>query len=362
MGLCRTNTSMVLRYYFALFILFSCLTAQAKSPLEQANDLYKTKQFNKSLAILSKHYKIKKITSDTPPEVYELVGKVFVQKRNFKMAIRFFRAAIASRYANKDKKAMQTYFKQGNADGLDELPEDLYKYYFLILGTSIYYADYLIENGQKPDNNLNQYVEVFGSILTEADYKTDQVEKLVKLYEGKIREIERSEFKSNWFMSAGYISWQDKVTFVDVDGSEYDLIAPAEGIGLGVGWQKHNFYWGYKFELRYSSLSANAGFNDSDVSYFQESVPVTFFGLEGGIFTLPFTGDVGIGLSVPVFFKSGQYEAPSGTEIKDASKISTGLILEGIWYTGGWSLTSQVGKIIGLTSAYWGVHLSYHFN
>lgn len=316
---------MVLR----LILLFSVLLsqsafAQKKNPrtiyLKVAQKLYLKKQYQKSVSTLKRYYRISS-PSDLPTPVVQLLALDFLKLKKYKVSAQYFHLIIKRRYNKKHREVLRS-LDNGSLDEM-EIPQKLLRIYYHL--GQIYYTIFnrtqsipyyrasekyfkICETKEHLDDNSMEYREALAAIKSDIDKK---------------------EFKREWFLSAGIINWQEKLELQSATtGNTTKLLSNAKAMCIGGGFRYSNAYHGMEISSCAFSGSAKISSTNPSVTYSQEGIAVTGLLLDTGYIFKPYSEKTSLTFSLPLFYRDGDYTQPDNFTILGKGQLSAGFMLK----------------------------------
>jgi hypothetical protein len=269
-------------------------------------------------------------------------------------ALKIYFYLLKKKYRRKDSMVRRHFKLKKDIDEIDELPNGMLKIYYALFHS--YVAIY-------HDKNYKQYEEfakLYGELLVEQEFKEDEVEKILAgLQKAKQKEIDSKE-RTEYYLGLAYSTWQDLLVLRAPDGSESDIKSSAEGTTLFGIMTKGNYFYEYRFEFAITKASATVGEDNSGFVYFQTNVPEVMLSASVGHLWKT-SKSVGIGLSIPAIYRTGDFTTPAGFEIDKGDIFSVGLLGNLTWNISSFLLDFKFGKILGFHSSFAQLGLAYKF-
>ena len=137
------------------------------------------------------------------------------------------------------------------------------------------------------------------------------------------------------------------------------IFANVKGTCFGGGYRWYNATWDYNIGGCWAFAEATAGADSTTVQYFQSGVGVGAFILSPTALWKPKSGDVALGLTLPIMLKNGDYDTPQveGFTLEDTNIISIGYQIEADWmfkvFKKEMGIYTKIGKIFKLSSSMW---------
>ncbi|MBK24568.1 MAG: hypothetical protein CME70_11290 [Halobacteriovorax sp.] len=189
------------------------------------------------------------------------------------------------------------------------------------------------------------------------DYDFDEVSEEMLL---SLNEIEKIQFKLNYFASVHFITWNYLLSMVDSQGRQAGLYSKEKGPCIGGGLNYSNHYWGVSLSGCYAYMAATVGEDSTSIKYSQDNVSVDAVVFKFPIFWKP-QDDISIGVAPLIIYHRGDYTAPVGGQIMDENDISVGYVVRGTWRLSNVELDVGLGDVKEYKSGLWELGLSYSF-
>lgn len=366
---------MVLRAFLTFFILFSLVepgiartrkqrrdaSKRDKRTFKKAKAAYSNGRYNLSLSILKKRYDLK--SAATPSGALQLAAWDYEKLGAIKNAQNIYAILIKSRFKSINTKVLRSYNKNGNADDLpDEIPEKLLTYYHkrAEMLVQIYMREYAKSSNDRRER-FRKNAKRLLDILTESDYEEDDaVEELLANLERFVKAKKDKIYNTNYYGSFDYISWRDKIELVTPSGLKVNLKTSNQGYCVGGGVKFENATYVWNLGGCYAFTNATVGTSQSEISYFQKNVPVNMLMFTPGTLWKPRSGEVAIGMSFPLAYRSGDFTEPEGYTLESKVKFTYGYLLEGHWKLNPLDFVLKFGKVVGMSSSLWSFGLRYN--
>ncbi len=213
----------------------------------------------------------------------------------------------------------------------------------------------------KPSSSVFQ--ELF-SMLEESDSfeQSDEYdfEVLYELYDVELDKFNRSKFNSDYFVSLSYLTWNYDLELKDSSGNVTSLNSKERGPCLGGGYRKMNALWGIESSLCYAYLTATVGEDSNSIKFIQSDIPVDALMSMTSLIWRP-KDRVFVKFGIPLLFKRGDYNAPSGGRIDGEESFSFGYQFSGEWSFENISFAITLGSLNEYPSSFWGLDLRTYF-
>jgi hypothetical protein len=281
------------------------------------------------------------------------------------MALANLFRAIKNHHRLAHDKNMQSFKTNDSADEIEEQNKGLLSIYFKLARNylSIAIAGTITDQPTEDQLFASEQAKKYIEICIAQEYREEDAEKMRETLTNWGQERERRQFSKRYFMGVGFASWQDSLTLVnDTQQSETELLATTEGPCIGGGIDASNFYWGWKLEACLAFATANVGENSRNVDYFQQGVGVTALLTSPGIYYRPNSGEVALGLEIPILLRSGDYTAPAGNfSLQETSLVALGVGTELRWFYQKVDFSGKMTKFLGMPSVFWMGMAHYRF-
>lgn len=304
-----------------LFFMLGCLPALGQSNSQKrfislASKAHSKKEYEKSNGYISKAYNIKK-TRGVPSRVLYLYAVNLQKLGKHKASIYYFNRMIKKGYLKAHVKAIKM-LQADEVDG-DEIPKLLNATYFYMAQS--YYAIF----ASTDDKLYAERAKKFFKICDDSGFN-DRCYDFIENINAKLDVIQKSKKSFEFFVYAGRIMFNDRVKIKNNDtGNSATILSATDGLCYGAGLRLQNYFKGWQFSgCAYSGYAGVNGEIDS-TTYKQLGVPIAGLYAEGGYFWRTDSESTRLGVSVPVFYRSGLYSQPSGYSIEGARNTSFGL-------------------------------------
>jgi hypothetical protein len=317
---------MVLRILLTLLLIASSQSfARSKSKrsmyLKIAQKQYAKKQFAKSIRTLNKYYDIHR-PEDLPSSVVLLLALNFSKQKKYYKAARYMHIYLRKKYRTLHKRVIEAHTE----DTLDdiEVPDKVLRVYYH-LGRAYYYAFSKTQNPMYYKASTK-----FFEICEEKEHLDDNASKYLDSLRNKKQYMEDKEFKWEFYGTSGLIMWQEPIRLKNEStGSSEKLLSNNRGICLGGGVRLANAFHGFKINGCYINAAATVIAADPAGSgYNQSGVAVNGLLMDSGYFITPMGKESAFGVSLPLFFRQGDYAEPSGYSILGKGQLSAGVLLD----------------------------------
>lgn len=314
---------MVLRFLVCCIALFisTQIFAQTKGQkrfISLASKAHAKKQYAKSNKYLKRAFNFKR-TKRIPATVLYLYAVNLQKLGNHKNAVYYLSQMIKKQYLKKHLKVMKAY-RDDEIDG-DEIPKLLKATYFYIAQ-----SHYAIFNKTKEKSYAEKAKKYF-KICDESDFN-DRCADFLENIEEKLNYAEKIKEEFEFFLYAGRLMLNDRIGIKDnSSGASASILSSADGVCYGAGLRLQNYFKGWQVSgCLYSGFAALKG-EISGTQYKQLGVPVAGLYSEVGRYWRTDDQSTRLGLSVPLFYRSGLYSQPTGFTLEDAQKLSFGAAL-----------------------------------
>ncbi len=337
---------MVLRLIILSLLCSFTLSAAPKSGrsmyLKLAQKYYLKKNYRKSVIVLRKKFNIRK-TRKTPTSVIQLLALNYLKLKKYNRASKYFHIVIKRRYRKKHLRILRS-LNLGSIDKIKIPPKLLRIYYHL---GQIYYQIFT------KTRSIPYYraSEKYFKICEEKEHLDDNASEYMEALSSIKALIDKKEFQSEWFLSAGMMNWQEKLELKSsTSGKKTKLLSNAKAICLGGGYRYANAYHGFEVASCAFSGSANVSANNT-ATYSQNGVAVTGFILDSGYMLKPTSENVSFTLSLPLFYRDGDFEQPDNYSILGKGQLSAGVQIKARYEFSMADLIFSMGNL-GATNIY----------
>ena len=206
-----------------------------------------------------------------------------------------------------------------------EVPDKLLRIYYRL--GQIYYLYYT-----KTQNTVYfRAAEKYFKICEEKEHLDDNASTYLENLAAKQDLIEKKEFSWKWFASTGILNWQEKLILEDTTtGNQTKLLSNARAMCIGGGFRYTNAFHG--FEAQACGFSGSAKITAANpVLYSQDGVGVSGFVLDSGYTIIAKSAKAAFTFSLPLFYRSGDYEQPTNYQILGKAQLSAGTMIKGRW-------------------------------
>jgi hypothetical protein len=325
---------MVLRILLIICLGFSSLSFARSSKksiaIKKAKSYHAKKKYKKSNRALKKVYLFGK-PKRMPVSALYLASVNYHKMGNHKSAIYYFNQLIKKAYLKTHIKVIKA-LKRDEVDEV-KIPKTLKATYFY-MGMS-YYALYTKRSRLTNAKKAKRYF----TICDEVDFNdkcADFLENLTDKQDTAVKSIKKIDF----YISAASLFFQDRVNLSSDSGGDNVILANNIALCYGAGLRYGNSYEGYEASGCVYSGTANVQDSSGEVNYKQSGVPIAGFLLEGGYYIKPVSDDTRLGVSIPIMYRSGLYQEPSGFSIEGAKEYKYGIMLNAGWEI--WILEMQM--------------------
>ena len=317
-----------------MFILQSSF-AKSDKRLILAQKYFKTKQYTKSIYVLKKSYNFKK-SRTIPASVYYLFGMNLFKLNRHSESIAYFNRMIKAGYLKSHIKTIKA-LKADEVDE-DEVPKILKAVYFY-MGQS-YYALFLKSEKEIYSKNAKNYFRICDAV----DF-SDRCALFLENLSAKELYKQQSKYYYEFFLNAGLMYFQDSFSITNNTTSErIEILSNLTSICYGAGVRRTNAFRGYEFSGCAFSGSSTVQSQGGSKNYNQIGIPVSGILAEMGYFIKPDDNRTRLGLSIPLLYRSGQYQQPTGWTLEGAQQTYIGYMLNAAWEFSFLDLQMKFGK------------------
>ena len=363
MGLYRAGAPMVLRLALLLTMLFNlcslakAITHEQKINFKKSKQLYKDELYQQTIEMLSTQFDLN--SPKTASGALTLAAYSYQKLEDYAASNKVYRTLINKGFKKLDEEMMKSY----SEDGTDDLPEASHKLYFYYHKMAqnllkIYLRDYKtleLKAREQMRARASMYVEILGEA---DDYEDDSYDEITEQFEKHDKFLVDSVYHSSWFFSSSYISYRNQLSIQrQSDGLVVPINSTVDGLCIGGGWRYENAFWEYSLSGCYSPATMNVD-TDSSVTYQQTGVSSTTFMIGPSFMWKPKSGDVSVGIHIPIIYNTGDYTVPTGYDIADDTLLTYGYFLETNWKLSDWGLFTKFGKAAQFKSSLWMVGIS----
>lgn len=315
---------MVLKFLILISLLFSTNNYAKQNArtiyLKAAQNLYLKKSYKKSVLTLKKYYKLSS-PRNLPTPVVQLLALNYLKLKKYKTSSYYFHLIINRRYKRKHNEVLRAL----NMNALEdmEVPDKLLRIYYHL--GQIYYV---IFNKTK---SIPYYraSEKFFKICEVKEHLDDNSMEYREALLAIKTEIDKKEFKTEWFATAGIMNWQEKLELQSATtGNKTKLLSNAKAICIGGGFRYTNAYHGIEVSSCAFSGAAKIFSTDPSQTYAQDGVAVTGLVLDSGYTYKPYTDKTSLTFSLPLFYRDGDYTQPDNYAILGRGQLSAGAMLK----------------------------------
>ncbi len=186
---------------------------------------------------------------------------------------------------------------------------------------------------------------------------------------GEAEAAPRKKGPRRWYLSPviGVVSWQEPLSLNYSDGTVYPALSSTAAICAGTSAL---FRLGKRSELDLSACflsgAASAALKTSStavpIAYEARSIAVLGGRASIGYFVRPASGNVTLGLTVPLVFRSVDFPSPeAGSSISAGSALRAGAMLDARFFVGRLFLSTKVGFLGKPGAMAWGLEGGYLF-
>lgn len=311
--------------FFSLFLSIYgnayALGARSKY-IKKAKIYHKKKRYNLSNKALRKVFNFRK-TKTIPASVLYLYGLNKLKAGKYPSSIYYFNKFIKRTYAKKHRKILAALAKE---ELEEEMVPKLLRGAYYYLGQS----HYKIFTKKKKLTNAKK-AKLYFQICDEIDFN-DKCADFIENIEEKIVYKKKSIKKIDFYISAGTLIFQDKVTLTGGGKPDTSIYANNTSLCYGAGLRYGNSFKGYMMSGCIFSGNATVATEATDsVEYNQSGVPIAGLMMEAGYYYKPLSEKTRLTLSIPILYRSGLYKEPAGYKIEGSKQTSYGLALSGAW-------------------------------
>ncbi|MAZ49304.1 MAG: hypothetical protein CME65_12145 [Halobacteriovoraceae bacterium] len=311
---------MALRILLVLIFSFNfSAMAQSRSQkrfLSLATKSHSKKDYARSNEYIRKAFDVRK-TKNIPSTALYLYAVNLQKLGRHKESIYYLNRMIKRNYL-KAHIASIKMLKNDEIDG-DEIPKLLKATYFYMAQS--YYAIF----NSTQDKVYAERSRKFFKICYDSDF-SDKCSDFIENIDAKLDVIEKSKKSFEFFLFAGRIMFNDRVQIKNNDtGASATILSASDGLCYGAGLRLQNYYKGWQFSG--CAFSGYAGVNGEidSTNYKQLGVPVAGLYAEGGYFWRTDSESTRLGLTLPIFYRSGLYSQPTGYSIENSRTTSFGM-------------------------------------
>lgn len=332
---------MVLRIVILATFLFSSVGyAQNRSLyLKKAQKQFLKGRPDTALKTLNRFYNLKQINK-LPPSVLNLLGLIYQKKKKYRLSAKLFHLTIRKKY----RKQHNEVVRELNYDNLDDLKinSKLLRIYYH-LGQNYYYIY------SKTDNfSYFNASRTYFRICDKKGHLASSTKRYLDSLNEKLEYVESLEKTISFYANAGGILFQEPITLVNKndDKDEVDLISNNNGVCVGGGMMYGNIKHGWDiYGCAYTAAATITNAVGSSVQYKQKDVAVTGFYMSPGYYYRPYDKLSSIGLSVPLFYRTGDFSDTENYTVKAKGQLSAGISIDAKWgFTEKWSIDMRLSN------------------
>jgi hypothetical protein len=330
---------MVLRVFlFTLLISTSVLAKKSARTiyLKTAQKQYLKKKYTKSIKTLKKYYDIR-VPKKLPTAVIQLLALNYLKTKKLKSSSRYFHYVIRRRY----KKLHRRVIGAHKEDTLEDIkvPSKLLRIYYHL--GEIYYKIYHKTKSPSYFRASEKYFNICEIKEHLDDNASEYLENLTRLK----TEVDQKEFKSEWFANIGTLNWQEKLELESqTTGTRTKLLSNARALCVGGGYRYANSFHGIEISACGFSGSAKITADNASV-YSQDGVAVSGFLLDSGYIIKPKSDRGSLTISLPLFYRDGDYTQPEKYSILGTGQLSAGVMLKGRYELPLIDFTTSIGSL-----------------
>jgi hypothetical protein len=350
---------MVLVKTLLLLMLSTTIFAQDNVIFKKAKRAFNQGKYRRSLKILKKRYNIK--STKTPSGALLLAGYNFEKMERWKNAGKIYKALINSRFKSSHKKVMRAYnVLNKREDDLPQLPNKLYLYYHRLaeVYSQLYVKNFDKMGKERAAHYRSRALMLFHISDNSDDYDGDGLEDIPTRFDEFDQLKKDLIYKSGWFVSSGYLSLKDKLSVTPAGDKSSDIESTNEGWCLGGGYKVENAFWQWNLNGCYSTTVANVG--STAINFFEKEVPITVIMLGPAALWKPLSGDVALGLNLPIIYRFGYQSNSSNFALDGEQVFSYGFLLEFQWKYNQWDWVSKFGRFSKFASSTWILQINYN--
>lgn len=313
---------MVLRVLLILFMITNFGHARksgsSSSYLKAAQKRYAKKDYKGAVKILDKKYNLNK-PATLPVPALNMLALIYQKTGNFEQSSKMFLLVLAKAY-RKDHARTIKAFQVGKLDKVNPPDSMLRIYYYL--GQNNYFLF-----SKKKQTPYYKAAVAYFTIISKKGHLDAKASRYLASLEEKQEYIKKLEKNWSWHVSGGWITWQESITLVEkADSSNKEKIfSTNSGYCFGGGFRYSNIRHGYNVHACAYDGTANLKESPgSSFQYRQNNVPVNGLYISTGYFYRPMDDNSTIGLSLPMFYREGQYVDTTTREIEGSGQLSAG--------------------------------------
>jgi hypothetical protein len=324
-----------------LFIMLLTTSAYAKKSartiyFKTAQKQYLKKNYKKSIKTLEKYYDIRN-PKKLPTPVLQLLALNFLKTKQLKSSSRYFHYVIRRRYKKLHRRVINSLKNESLED--IKVPQKLLRIYYHL--GEIYYKIYYVTKSTSYFRASEKYFNICEIKEHLDDNAAEYLENLAKL---KV-EVDNKEFKSEWFANIGTLNWQEKLELQSqTSGSKTKLLSNARALCIGGGYRYSNSFHGIEISACGFSGSAKVTANNT-ATYSQNGVGVSGFLIDSGYIIKPKSDKGSLTISLPLFYRDGEYSQPEGFSILGQGQLSAGVMLKGRYELPLIDFTTSIGSL-----------------
>ena len=146
-------------------------------------------------------------------------------------------------------------------------------------------------------------------------------------------------------MNVGNINWQEKLELQNsTTDNRTKLLSNARALCVGGGFRYTNAFHG--IEISACGFSGSAKLTAANpATYSQDGIAVTGFLLDSGYVIKPKSDKGSLTLSLPLFYRDGNYSQPDNYAILGKGQLSAGVMLKGRYELPIIDFTVSVGNL-----------------
>ncbi len=248
-----------------------------------------------------------------------MAALIFQRQREFSKSSKYFHYIIKKGFAKEHVRAIKAY--KAGAIKRVKVPKKLLVIYYY-MGQNYYYL--------YSDTKQSAYFKASYTYLDIVDQKGNlgsRASKYLASLKAKKKYVAKLEKKWSWYASAGWITWQESITLAEKTNSDNTskVLASNSGYCVGGGFRYANVRHG--FNVNGCGFAGSANLYEkpgASYQYRQNNVPVNGLYLSTGYFYRPMDDKNSIGISLPMFFRQGQYSETDTRKVIGSGTLSAG--------------------------------------
>ncbi len=328
------------------------ISHQQSLVFKKAKQLYKDELYRQVLEMLGTQFKLS--SGEAPSGALTLAAYSYEKLEDYDAAIKIYQALIQKNFSSLNQEMMEK-FQESGTDDLPDPKKKLSLYYHRIADAllKVYLRDYdKLDSSARESlrNKANMYVEIIGE---DDDYEDESYDEITEQFEKHDKFLVDSVYHASWFLSSAYISYRNQLSIQrQSDGLVVPINSTVDGMCIGGGWRYENAFWEYSINGCYSPATMNVD-TDSAVTYQQSGVSSTTFMVGPSLLWKPKSGDVSVGIHIPIIYNTGDYTVPAGYDIENQTLLTYGYFVETNWKLSQWGIFTKFGKAAEFKSSLW---------